>query len=75
MTIEKLRQFVADIAFKDADSIANDDELLLSGVLDSMAIAQLVLFIEGEFSVDIPPEDIRIENFQTIAKISNYLEK
>ena len=46
--IDKLREFVAVLVMKDAQTIADDDELLLSGVLDSMAIAQLVLFI-GEY--------------------------
>jgi methoxymalonate biosynthesis acyl carrier protein len=73
--IDRLREFVAVLVMRDAQTIADDDELLLSGVLDSMAIAQLILFIAEEFSIDVPPEDIRIENFQTLAKIAGYLDQ
>ena len=54
--------------------VSEDDDLLGSGLIDSLGIMQLVLFIETEFAMDVPPEDVTIENFQTVAKIGAYLE-
>lgn len=54
--------------------VSEDDDLLGSGLLDSLGIMQLVLFIETEFAMDVPPEDVTIENFQTVTKIGAYLE-
>ncbi len=53
--------------------IAEDDDLLASGLLDSLGIMLLVFYIEQEFGVDVPPEDVTIENFQSITKIEAYL--
>ena len=54
--------------------ISDDDDLLGSGLLDSLGTMLLVLFIEQECAVDIPPEDVTIEHFQSVAKIEAYLE-
>ena len=54
--------------------VSEDDDLLGSGLIDSVGIMQLVLFIETEFAMDVPPEDVTIENFQTVTKIGAYLE-
>ena len=52
-----------------------DDNLLTSGLIDSLGIIRLVNFIEDSFGVQVRPEDITIENFRTINVISSYLEK
>lgn len=51
-----------------------DDNLLTSGLIDSLGIIRLVNFIEDSFGVEVRPEDITIENFRTINVIANYLE-
>ncbi len=52
-------------------SVAED--LLSSGLLDSMGIMRLMQFIEETYSLTIPPEDMTIENFNSVAVIANYL--
>ncbi len=52
-----------------------EDDLLGSGLLDSLGMMALVAFIEQRFNTKIPPQDMTIENFQTIQSISNYLRK
>lgn len=53
---------------------ANDD-LLGDGILDSLGMMKLILFIETEFDTKIPPQDMIIENFMTVRHIGNYLAK
>ena len=54
--------------------VSADTDLLTSGLLDSLGVMQLIWFIEQEFSVEVPPGDVTIENFQCVAKITEYLE-
>ena len=54
--------------------LETDEDLLSTGLIDSLGMMKLVVFIENEFNVKIPPEDMIIENFMTIDHIVNYLE-
>ena len=49
------------------------DDLLSSGLLDSLAMIKLVVFIENELNIKVPPEDMTIENFMTVNHITQYL--
>ncbi len=69
-----LAKYIGDQLLSGRGVVSEDDDLLGSGLLDSLGIMQLVLFIEKEFAVDVPPEDVTIENFQSVAKIGVYLE-
>lgn len=50
-----------------------EDDLLNSGILDSLSILQLVTFVEKHFGIQVPDEDVVYENFHSIAALSNYL--
>jgi acyl carrier protein len=49
------------------------DDLLSAGILDSLAILQLVAFVEESFKLRIPDEDVVFENFQSIDSLDKYL--
>ena len=51
-----------------------EDDLLGSGLLDSMGVMRLVGFVEETFNIKIPPEDIVIENFMDVKAITNYVK-
>ena len=57
------------------DDLDVHDDLLGSGIVDSLGMMKLVLFIETEFEVQVPPEDMTIENFMTIHHITEYLSQ
>ena len=54
--------------------LALDDDLLSSGLIDSIGMMKLISFIENEFTLTIPPQDMTIENFITVDAITNYLK-
>lgn len=54
--------------------ITPDDDLLGSGLVDSLGMMKLISFIEKEFGLKIPAEDMVIENFMTVSCISTYLK-
>ena len=57
-----------------ADLTASDD-LLGTGVMDSLGILQLVAFIEERFGRQIPDEDVVYENFYSVEALTNYLDQ
>lgn len=56
-------------------SVGVDDELLLDGVLDSLAVMRLVAFLESKTGTPIPAEDVTLENFHSIKAIAGYLQQ
>jgi len=56
-------------------SIESDENLLLSGLLDSLGIVKLMLFLEEKFSITIPPQDVTITNMASVDAIVGYLDK
>lgn len=72
---EQLIDFIVEQLLNHEQQIAAHDELLVSGLLDSLAIVQLVEFMEGAFEVSVPPEDLRVENFATVNTIVEYLNQ
>jgi acyl carrier protein len=74
-TIQKLRQMVKEEMIVDPNEALNDDDdLLLSGRIDSLGIVRLIAVIEEELKISIPPEDVVIENFETLNAIASYLD-
>ncbi|QIE47929.1 acyl carrier protein (plasmid) [Pseudohalocynthiibacter aestuariivivens] len=51
------------------------DELLLSGLLDSLSVMRLVAFLEMEFGITIPPEDITVTNLASVDAMAAYLAR
>lgn len=71
----KLTSFVNDeLLMRSADdAIGVDEDLLMSGLLDSIAVMRLVGYIEDGLNVAVPPEDVTLENFSSVAAISQFL--
>lgn len=54
-------------------SLGKDDDLLDSGILNSLGILQLVAFIDERLGIQVPDEDVVYENFNSVAALSGYL--
>jgi acyl carrier protein len=53
--------------------IEQDEDLLTTGILDSMSIMKLIQYIEKFYGFTIPPEDMTIENFISVDAMEEYL--
>lgn len=51
-----------------------DEDLLTTGLIDSLGIMKLLAFLEETFDVKVPAEDMTIENFMTVELMTNYLK-
>lgn len=73
---ESLRRFIlGELLMGRAVELGDDDDLLLSGLVDSLGAVRMIAFIETEFKTTIPPEDVVIEHFQTLNAMAVYLDK
>lgn len=73
---EKLRKFIVKdlLMVEPSESVQEDDDLLLLG-LNSLKIMRLVNFIEDDFNVTIPPQDVIPGKLKTLTKIEQLLMK
>jgi acyl carrier protein len=73
---EKIIEYIRDeISNQPIDDIDIDEDLLGSGIVDSLGMMKLVIFLENEFDIKIGPEDMTVENFMTIRNIAKYISK
>jgi acyl carrier protein len=53
--------------------LADDTPLLESGILDSLSLLQLVVFLEERFGITVGDQDLLPENFASVNTICAYL--
>lgn len=71
-----LRYISEDLLVGQSDlALEADENILTSGLIDSLGIMRVVTFIEDEFGIAIPPEDVTIEHFRTVQHLANYLDQ
>ena len=68
-----VRDFIAENFILDDDDLPGDASLTREGVLDSMGVLELIMFIEERYGLKVPDEDTVPENFDTIDRIVAYL--
>ena len=73
---DRIRQYImVHFPLARKQSIVTDDSPLLdSGIIDSMGILELLMFIEEEFGIAVSDEDLLPENFETIAHLVAFIQ-
>ena len=70
-----LAEFIKNEVMKNANAnLGDDQDLLSSGILDSLGILQVVAFIDDQFGIQVPDEDVVFENFQSLNALTGYLD-
>jgi acyl carrier protein len=72
---QRVRQFIIDNLrwFGSSTELTRDYRLIDNDVLDSMAIFEMVAFIEDLFGIQVEDEDLVPENFETIEAITRFV--
>ena len=52
---------------------AADDSFLENGIVDSVNVLELVMFVEEKFKVRVDDSEIVPENFDSVAKLAAYI--
>lgn len=64
------REFVFD-----GSELALEDSFLESGIVDSMGVLEIVLFLEERFGIVVNDEDVLPEHFDSIERLSSYVRR
>jgi len=76
LTEELLASYIRDeLLFGTVPELSPTDDLLASGLLDSMAVVTLVGYLEQQLGRRIPDTDITVENFVSVENICTYLRR
>jgi acyl carrier protein len=80
MTREEIRGKVSafikqNYLFDDRKHLDPSASLLGTGVLDSTGILEMITFIEEDFKVTFPDEDLTSENFDSVDRVVSMLER
>lgn len=51
-----------------------DTDLIEGGLLDSLALVELLFALEREFAVTIPLESLDIDTFRSVGRIAQFIE-
>ena len=74
---EVLTDYVREVVAKTGQPMPTMDQPLLDsagGVIDSMSLWPLILFVEERFSIKVEDTDMMQENFQTLRALTKFIE-
>ena len=73
--LSRLRSFVEDnfLYMRPDFELENDQSLLGQGIVDSMGVMEMLQFLEDEFGVRVPEEDVTEEKIGTLGDIADYV--
>lgn len=69
-----LKEYIREELMNGSSSELDETEnLLAAGIIDSLGILRLVSFVEEKFGIEVPDEDVTIDNFQSVKSMSDYV--
>ena len=68
-----IRRFI-ETQLLSGKQVSDTEDLLLSGLIDSLGVMRLVAFIEATFGFKVPAQDIKLANFSNLDSIVAYVE-
>jgi len=74
LTKSDLLEHLADHARDDLSCVTEDTELFSTGLIDSFAMIDLLLFLEKHTGSKLGPEDMDVDNLDTIGRILSFVE-
>ena len=73
--IDTIRRFFIDQAWlTDEDDVLESDSLLEKGVIDSMAMVELIAYVEQTYNINIQEDELMPENFDSLAAIAAFID-
>lgn len=56
-------------------SLRDDEDIFATGLVNSLFAMELVLFVEGEFSIEIDDTDLQMDNFRSIDALADLIDR
>ena len=73
--LEQIQKYLASLNPAVADAIDPDANLLRDEIVDSVAMMDVIVWLEETFDISIDPDDLTPDNFGTVNSILAYLER
>lgn len=68
---QKIRAFITRELIRDEDyDLADDEDIITGGLMDSFALAEFGVFVEDEFDVYIPDSDLTVAKMDTLNQMA-----
>ncbi len=74
MTSKLIHFIQTEVSLDSSFEIEGSTDLLLTGLVDSLGVLDIVGWIEDSYSIEIDPADITLENFQTADLMAAYID-
>jgi acyl carrier protein len=77
--MEEMRQTIREYILKEfllgenPEDLTDSLSLVTGGILDSLAILDLVGFLEQQYRIRIEAHEVNVDNFDTIAAMANFV--
>ncbi len=74
---ETIRSYIAEniLYSNNGFPFSDDTSFLENGIIDSMNIMEIVMFIEDKFAISIADEDITPDNFDSVTKLVDFIHR
>ncbi len=73
--ITKIIKFVAKNYLVEENEIPIDQSLIDTGIIDSIGLIELSTFMENNYNFTVEEEDMIRENFGSIEKMANFINR
>jgi acyl carrier protein len=71
---QKIREFLKTLVGKDIQ-FGDDDSLVTTQLIDSLKVAELIVFLESTYNLTIDNDDLTPQNLDSINAIAGFLER
>jgi len=70
-----IKEYIAQEFLHDKPRTMLEGNLIEEGVVDSLGIMTLIAYVEKELGARIKPEDVVVENFESVAAIARLVRQ
>ena len=74
---QQIKTFIVEnfIFSSNGFDLSEDDSFLDAGVVDSVGVLELVTYVEETFAIQVADEEVVPENFDSLARLSAYIDR
>ena len=74
---QRIKRYISSnyLFSEDPDSVGDQQPLIQSGILDSMGVHELILFIEDDFGIQVAAEEMLPANFDSVEAIDAFVQR
>jgi acyl carrier protein len=65
----------AEVSLDPSEEVVADTDLLLTGLVDSLGVVQIVSWLEDRLGIEIDPSEVVLENFQTVEQMLAFVAR